>query len=120
MYKFKKDKAFSNNGRNVIEAKVGEEHELNDYLAKAFLAQGIVEKVTKETQKEEKENNNSSDEKVTEEIPERIKGFLDIFEVEPKKLDVKELKELADFYGISYRKNIKENALIEKISNLKA
>ncbi len=113
MFKFKKDKKFSSNGRDLIDAKKGEEHDLNKYLACAFLANGTVEKV-KVIELSEEEI--PEDAEILEEGIEVDEiNFMEIFKEDPTRLTVPELKDLCKKFEIKFHHASKEAKLISLI-----
>lgn len=116
MFKFLSDKLFSIDGIKIIEAKKGEEHNLTDDLAKAFIAQGIVEKVTKQAQNEDKKSNKSESEEVTNDEDFSLEN---VFNEKPKLLTKDQLIELGAQYGVELDKRMKEATMIKKIQQAK-
>ena len=107
-YKFKVDKAFSNDGLKVIEAKKGEEHELTDYLAKAFLESKVIEGSKQKKDKEQKQEQEiTSDESEVD--------LMAIFNEDPERLTVPELKEVCQELGVKFHHASKEAKLISLI-----
>ena len=117
MFKFKKRISFSNDGRNVIDAEVGDEYEVCDYVAKSFLANGIIEKVTKQSKDSDKKSNKEEKAEVTKEVTadEDAPDLMVIFDEKPELLTVPQLKEICKEKGIKFHHASREAKLISLI-----